>query len=117
MVSEDQSSDNEIDRSKRDINKDNLTEVERSIIKFMLSRENPVSVKEIAEEMYGSDVKPEATGHSSIRTIRNALRIPKDMKLIEPVYRGVYKVSDELRERGLEATFIAAKILKESRRR
>jgi len=86
----------------RDINKDNLTDIERNILNMLLQREQPASVKDIAVEMFGDEVEAEAKGKDSVRTVRNALRIPKAMGLINPIGTGKYEASAEMREWGFK---------------
>lgn len=86
----------------RDISKDNLTDVERNILNMLLQKDEPVSVKDIAVEMFGENVSAEAKGKDSVRTVRNALRIPKAMGLINPVGSGKYEASEEMREWGFK---------------
>lgn len=106
-------------RNGRDINKDNLTALERSILNMLLQSEQPVSVKDIAVEMYGEEVAAEAAGKDSVRTIRNALRIPKAMDLITPLGGGKYAASQRLKQWGFKAaekTAMAWKAVREQRR-
>ena len=100
----------------RDINKDNLTDLERSILSFMAQHEEPVSVKEIAVHMFGEDVAPEGKGANSVRTIRNALRIPKAMDLITMSDgSGKYTVTDRYLKGGLKAAEITAESWRKAR--
>lgn len=99
----------------RDINKDNLTSLERDILNMLLQRNEPVSVKDIAVEMFGADVVAEAKGKESVRTIRNALRIPKSMDLLIPVGSGKYMASQRLQQWGFKAAEKTAMAWKEAR--
>lgn len=105
----------------RDINTDNLTDLERSILEFMVKVGSPVSVRDIATEMFGSDVESEGKGKESVRTIRNALRTPKAMDLItQSDGSGTYSVTTRFRKWGLvaaEKTAAAWKSEREQQRR
>jgi repressor of nif and glnA expression len=90
-------------RNGRDISDDNLTALERSILNFLAESDEPVSVKQIAIQMYGEDVVAEAKGKESVRTIRNALRIPKAMDLITPEGSGMYSASKSFKKWGFKA--------------
>lgn len=103
-------------RNGRDINTDNLTALERSILNFMASEKEPVTVKQIAVEMYGEEVAAEGKGEDSVRTIRNALRIPKAMDLItQSDGTGTYTVTDRYKKWGLKAAEKTAAAWKEER--
>ena len=102
-------------RNGRDINKDNLTAIERSILNFLLNSKEPVSVKQIAVEMYGEEVTAEAKGKDSVRTIRNALRIPKAMDLVVPIGDGTYTVSERFQKWGFKAAVKTASSWKADR--
>lgn len=107
-------------RNGRDINEDNLTELERSILDFMKDTGEPISVRDIATELFGSDVAAEAKGRDSVRTVRNALRIPKAMDLIsQSDGTGTYTITERYRKWGLKAaekTAAAWKLERERRR-
>lgn len=104
----------------RDIDTDNLTELERSILSFMKDVDYPVSVRDIAVQMYGEEVEAEGKGKTSVRTIRNALRTPKAMDLItQSDGTGKYSVSTRFRKWGFtaaEKTAAAWKTEREQRR-
>lgn len=105
-------------RNGRDINTDNLTALERSILNFMANENEPVTVKQIAVEMYGEEVAAEGKGEDSVRTIRNALRIPKAMDLItQSNGTGTYTVTDRYKKWGLKAAEKTAAAWKEERER
>ena len=106
---------------KRDINDDNLTQIERDILTLLKDRGVCMSVKEIAFCLLGSDVSAEARGETSVRTIRNALRIPKAMGLISHTnLRGTYIITESFSKFGFQAaekTAAAWKARREERRR
>lgn len=99
----------------RDIGKDNLTALERSILNFLVNSNRPVSVKEIAVEMYGEEVVAEGKGIESVRTIRNALRIPKAMDLVSPEGNGMYAASTRFKKWGFSAAEKTAAAWKQER--
>lgn len=86
---------------KRDVNRDNLKPFEWSVIQFMSATSRPVTVQEIAEALIGEDAPQEAKGEKSLRTVRNALRMPKDMGIVETNgKRGVYTLSEGFKSYG-----------------
>lgn len=91
-------------RRKRSINDDNLTDIERDVLSLLLDAERPMGVREIALYILGPSVKAEAKGEDSVRTIRNALRIPKAMGLLRHTdSRGTYTVTETFRKFGFYA--------------
>lgn len=108
-------------RFRRDISVDNLTQIERDILKLLQQGDSPMNVKEIAYSLLGPDVSAEARGEISVRTIRNALRIPKAMGLIRHANsRGSYIITESFRKFGFlaaEKTAAAWKTSREERRR
>jgi len=81
---------------------DNLTVLERRVLRYLANRSKGVDVKTIAVAFFGEDVPVEAYGMDSVRSIRNALRVPKSMGLIEPIGKGLYVASDKFKSRGFE---------------
>lgn len=104
-------------RNRRDINNDNLTEIERRLLTLLSTPGGPMSVKEIATALLGSNIEAEAKGKDSVRTIRNALRVPKAMGLLKHAKaKGHYEVTDIFREHGFEAAIKTAAAWKAGRR-
>ena len=91
-------------RNRRDINSDNLTDIERQLLILLATPGRPMSVKEMAESLLGPDVDAEARGKDSVRTVRNALRVPKAMGLLKhAAAKGHYEVTETFEKYGFEA--------------
>lgn len=92
-------------RRSRSIWEDNLTMLERDILILLRGAKRPMTAKEIAAHLFGPSVKAEAKGEDSVRTVRNALRIPKSMGLLMPSgERGSYTITETF----MEYSFYAA---------
>ena len=84
----------------RDIDTDNLTTLEKSILGYILRNEEAVTVKDIAGFLYGDDVAAEARGKDSVRKVRNALRVPKAMGLVDyGEEKGSYVATKDFKKR------------------
>lgn len=81
---------------------DNLIPLERSILEILSNAREPIGAKEIAVHLFGSDVTSEGKGVNSVRTVRNALRVPKSMGLLKQVDVGKYSISDDFKSCGMD---------------
>lgn len=99
----------------RDRKGDGLREFERKLIK-VVEKHGPISIKNLAEKMFGKNVPGEADGKDSVRTIRNAVRKPVQYGLLQRPENGQIEVTNAYKKSGLTVAEKSVATAREARK-